>query len=215
MGKAKAGRAKTAKAVSSRLVKHAPLTTTGTKIISPKTTGENNASLSRGQRKRLAKREQFLKRERMVMASLRLQKLEAQKGKLDGLDAIKEALSSTTSTAGEGQSSHPPSHAVEAQLSSHTMKAKKNLANTEIGHMGLVLDHPSFKENPFAAIQQHLRNSLESDAERLREESLKREKEEQIIESKKKEDRKEKIRDIRFARRTGSKKFKSNRANRL
>lgn len=219
MGKAsRAGRAKTpAKAVSSRLVKHAPLTTTGAKVlVNPKsqTTGENEA-LSRGQRKRLAKREQFLKRERMVMSSLRLKKLEEQKGKLDGLDAIKEALTSTTSTAEEAYASaHTSTQAVE-HLSSHTVKAKKNLANSEIGHMGLVLEHPSFKENPFAAIQQHLRNSLESDAERLKEESLKREKEDKIIEDKKKEEKKEKIRDIRFARRMGSKKFKSNRANRL
>ena len=216
MGKAsRAGRAKTpAKAVSSRQVKHAPLTTSGTKILSSTKsshpTGENEA-LSRGQRKRLAKREQFLKRERMVMSSLRLKKLEEQKGKLDGLDAIKEALPSTTSTATDAQSS---THAVN-QLSSQTVKAKKNLANSEIGHMGLVLEHPSFKENPFAAIQQHLRNSLESDAEMLKEESLKREKEDKLIEDKKKEEKKEKIRDIRFARRMGSKKFKSNRAKRL
>ena len=110
-----------------------------------------------------------------------LKKLEEQKGKLDGLDAIKEALTSTTSTAKEAHASaHTSTHAVE-HLSSHTVKAKKNLANSEIGHMGLVLEHPSFKENPFAAIQQHLRNSLESDAERLQEESLKREKEDKII----------------------------------
>ena len=88
-------------------------------------------------------------------------------------------------------------------------------SDLEIGHMGLVLEHPSFKENPFAAIQQHLRNSLESDAEMLKEESLKREKEDKLIEHKKKEENKEKIRDIRFARRMGSKKFKSNRAKRL
>ncbi len=212
MGKSgRAGRAKTpAKAVSSRLVKHAPLTTTGAKILSS-TTGEKEA-LSRGQRKRLAKREQFLKREKMVMSSLRLKKLEEQKGKLDGLDAIKEALTATTSTANEAQTS---THQAVNQLSSQTVKAKKNLANSEIGHMGLVLEHPSFKENPFAAIQQHLRNSLESDAEMLKEESLKREKEDKLIEDKKKEEKKEKIRDIRFARRMGSKKFKSNRAKRL
>jgi hypothetical protein len=221
MGKAsKAGRAKApAKAVSSRLVKHAPLTTTGAKIIiSPKsqTTGENEA-LSRGQRKRLAKREQFLKREKMVMSSLLLKKLEEQKGKIDGLDAIKEALTSTTSNAGDAHSSsqhHPSAHAVE-QLSFHTVKAKKNLANSEIGHMGLVLEHPSFIANPFAAIQQHLRNSLESDAEMLKEESLKREKADKIQEERKKEGKKEKIRDIRFSGRMGSKKFKSNRAKRL
>jgi len=150
------------------------------------------------------------------MSSLRLKKLEEQKGKLDGLDAIKEALTSTTSSTSKEAhtSAHAATHAVE-HLSSHTVKAKKNLANSEIGHMGLVLEHPSFKENPFAAIQQHLRNSLESDAEMLKEESLKREKEDKIIEDKKKEEKKEKIRDIRFARRMGSKKFKSNRANRL
>lgn len=219
MGKAgKSGKSKTtAKAVSSRLVKHAPLTSS-TKIISPKSSQKDDAnteSLSRGQRKRLAKREQYLKRERMVMSSLRLKRLEEQKGKLDGLDAIKEALASTTSTSDivsrEAQSS---SQSTE-KLTSHTVKAKKNLANSEIGHMGLVLEHPSFVENPFAAIQQHLRNSLESDAEVLKAESLKREKEDKLAEERKKEDRKEKIRDIRFSKRMGSKKFKSNRAKRL
>lgn len=219
MGKAgKSGKAKTtAKAVSSRLVKHAPLTSS-TKIISPKSSQKDDAnteSLSRGQRKRLAKREQYLKRERMVMSSLRLKRLEEQKGKLDGLDAIKEALASTTSTSDivsrEAQSS---SQSTE-KLTLHTVKAKKNLANSEIGHMGLVLEHPSFVENPFAAIQQHLRNSLESDAEVLKAESLKREKEDKLAEERKKEDRKERIRDIRFSKRMGSKKFKSNRAKRL
>lgn len=218
MGKAgKSGKAKTtAKAVSSRLVKHAPLTST--KIISPKLSQKDdghNESLSRGQRKRLAKREQYLKRERMVMSSLRLKRLEEQKGKLDGLDAIKEALTSTTSTSDAVSREAQSSSQSAEKLSSHTVKAKKNLANSEIGHMSLVLEHPSFVENPFAAIQQHLRNSLESDAEVLKAESLKREKEDRLADERKKEDRKEKIRDIRFSKRMGSKKFKSNRAKRL
>jgi hypothetical protein len=218
MGKAgKSGKAKTtAKAVSSRLVKHAPLTST--KIISPKLSQKDDGhteSLSRGQRKRLAKREQYLKRERMVMSSLRLKRLEEQKGKLDGLDAIKEALTSTTSTSDAVSREAQSSSQSAEKLSSHTVKAKKNLANSEIGHMSLVLEHPSFVENPFAAIQQHLRNSLECDAEVLKAESLKREKEDKLAEERKKEDRKEKIRDIRFSKRMGSKKFKSNRAKRL
>lgn len=219
MGKAgKSGKAKTtAKAVSSRLVKHAPLTST--KVISPKLSQKDDGhteSLSRGQRKRLAKREQYLKRERMVMSSLRLKRLEEQKGKLDGLDAIREALASTTTSSSDAVSREAQSSPQSTEkLSSHTVKAKKNLANEEIGHMGLVLEHPSFVENPFAAIQQHLRNSLESDAEVLKAESLKREKEDKLAEEKKKEDRKERIRDIRFSKRMGSKKFKSNRAKRL
>lgn len=219
MGKAsKSGKSKTtAKAVSSRLVKHAPLTST--KIISPKSSQKDDGhteSLSRGQRKRLAKREQYLKRERMVMSSLRLKRLEEQKGKLDGLDAIKEALASTTTSTSDAVSREAQSSSQSTEkLSSHTVKAKKNLANSEIGHMSLVLEHPSFVENPFAAIQQHLRNSLESDAEVLKVESLKREKEDKLAEERKKEDRKERIRDIRFSKRMGSKKFKSNRAKRL
>ncbi|KAL7448182.1 hypothetical protein ACHAWC_001215 [Mediolabrus comicus] len=231
MGKAgKSGKAKTtAKAVSSRLVKHAPLTST--KIISPKSSQKDdghNESLSRGQRKRLAKREQYLKRERMVMSSLRLKRLEEQKGKLDGLDAIKEALTSTTkrleeqkgkldgldaikealtsttSTSDDVSREAQSSSQSAEKLSSHTVKAKKNLANSEIGHMSLVLEHPSFVENPFAAIQQHLRNSLECDAEVLKAESLKREKEDKLAEERKKEDRKVKIRDIRFSKRMGT-----------
>ncbi|EJK54129.1 hypothetical protein THAOC_26309 [Thalassiosira oceanica] len=51
-------------------------------------------ALSRGQRKRLAKREQYLKREKMVMSSLKLKQIDEQKGKIDGFDLLKEALPS-------------------------------------------------------------------------------------------------------------------------
>jgi hypothetical protein len=98
--------------------------------------GDEKEPLSRGQRKRLAKREQYLKREKMVMSSLRLQKLEEQKGKLDGLDAIRESLpeefSSTTPTAKD----------LKTNPSCNTNKSKKAIANAEITHMGLVLEHP-------------------------------------------------------------------------
>jgi hypothetical protein len=71
--------------------------------------------------------------------------------------------------------------------------------------MGLVLEHPAFQQNPFAAIQQHLRNSLAHDAEKLNAESLKRTEEEQIELSKKKEDRKERLRDAKFSKKKGNK----------
>lgn len=224
MGKSsKVGKAKTkGKAVSSssRQVKHAAPLASAKIIINPKSAQKNcennESSLSRGQRKRLAKREQYLKREMMVMSSLRLKKLDEQKGKLDGFDAIKEALPSTeSSNANTAQSSSQPSPNAAEKLSSHTIKAKKNLANSEIGHMGLVLEHPSFIDNPFAAIQQHLKNSLETDAEMLKEESLKRDKEDRLLEERKKDEKKERLRDMRFTRRMGSMKFKSNRAKRL
>lgn len=99
---------------------------------------ETKESLSRGQRKRLAKREQYQKRQNMVMSSLRLQRLEEQKGKFDGLDAIRESLPEFTSKSDvvEDEKNTP------SVVVSNTNKSKKAIANTEISHMGLVLEHP-------------------------------------------------------------------------
>ena len=158
------------------------------------------------------------------MSSLRLKRLEEQKGKLDGLDAIREAL-------GEASTSSKSMMAAAKELSSksttdidkskklplcNTNKSKKTLANTEISHMGLVLQHPSFKEDPFAAIQQHLRNSLATDAEKLKQESQRRDEEDREMKAKKKEDRKERLRDAKFAKtKKGSRSFKTSRAKRI
>ena len=176
------------------------------------------AALSRGQRKRLAKREQYLKREKMVMSSLRLQQLEEQKGKLDGLLAIREAL-------GEACSSHPPksltsdakemkSDATKKPTTCNTNRSKKAVANREISHMGLVLEHPSFRENPFAAIQQHLRNSLAPEAEQMKQKSQKRDVEDGEVEAKKKEERKERLREAKFSKKKKGRGFRSNRSKR-
>jgi hypothetical protein len=99
---------------------------------------ETKESLSRGQRKRLAKREQYQKRQNMVMSSLRLQRLEEQKGKLDGLDAIRESLPEFTSRSDVVETDKN----VPAVIVSNTNKSKKAIANTEISHLGLVLEHP-------------------------------------------------------------------------
>ena len=176
------------------------------------------AALSRGQRKRLANREQYLKREKMVMSSLRLQRLEQEKGKLDGLLAIREAL-------GEACSSHPPksltsdakdmkSDATKKQPTCNTNRSKKAVANREISHMGLVLEHPSFRENPFAAIQQHLRNSLAPEAEQMKQKSQKRDVEDDEVEAKKKEERKERLREAKFSKKKKGRGFRSNRSKR-
>ena len=53
-------------------------------------------TLSRGQRRRQAKRDQYRKREQMILSSLRLKSQEEQKGRIDGLDAIREALKTCT-----------------------------------------------------------------------------------------------------------------------
>jgi len=224
----KVGQFRSAARASSRDVRGAPLTeqhlawkkekyaiNPDADASSPKT--EETEVLSRGQKKRLAKRDQYLKREKMVMSSLRLQRLEEQKGKLDGLDAIREALgvaSPSTKSITSAAKDLPKSVDKTTNLACNTNKSKKTLANTEISHMGLVLQHPSFKENPFAAIQQHLRNSLAPDAEKLKQESKKREEESIGLEAKKKEDKKERLRDAKFSKAQKRRKFKSDGAKR-
>ncbi len=179
---------------------------------------DDKETLSRGQRKRLAKREQYLKREKMIMSSLRLQRLEEQKGKLDGLDALRDALTSSNPDRLPSDSSTDSMHNHPVDMPKappcKTNRSKEVLANVEISHMSLVLDHPSFKENPFAAIQQHLRNSLVPHREKLQQDSSKRTQEDDANEAKKKEEKKERIRDAKLCTKRSIKKSRSNRAMR-
>ena len=58
----------------------------------PSASDDKADALSRGQRKRQAKRDQYLKREHMIMTSLKLKREDEQKKRIDGLDSIREAL---------------------------------------------------------------------------------------------------------------------------
>lgn len=153
-------------------------------------------SLSRGQRKRMQKREQYLKRERMVLSTLKLKKIEEQKSRIDGLDAIKEALSSTI------QKSKLESN-VEAEESEEkkllkSNKSKKEVAQKELNHLNLVLQHPSFQTNPFATMQEHLRNSFAKQAEEQEKNAEIERKENAKKAEEKKEARKERIRNAKY-----------------
>lgn len=164
-------------------------------------------NLSRGQRKRLLKREQYLKREKMILSTLKLQRSQEQKGRLDGLDAIKEALVETIQKSREKSSTDRNTNAQESSSSStmiekheiaKTNKAKMDIAQKELTHLNLVLQHPSFVSNPFATMQEHLKNSLSENAQQLEITA----KEERIREAKRaeerKEARKERIRDAKY-----------------
>lgn len=215
----KVGKFRSASKASSRDVRASPLTSQSNlssekkKLVDvhPKNTDDSNedafpnemddAPLSRGQRKRLAKREQYLKRENMVMSSLRLRRLDDQKGKLDGLDAIREALTtSTTSSSSSVSVAQQQKQAPNKLMTCNTNKSKRTLANSEISHMGLVLSHPKFNEDPFAAIRLHLQNSLVDDAKKLKVTSEERNKEDNKLVAIKKEERKERIRDAKFSK---------------
>lgn len=153
-------------------------------------------SLSRGQRKRMQKRELYLKRERMVLSTLKLKKIEEQKSRIDGLDAIKEALSSTIQKS-KLESNVEADESEEKKLLKSN-KSKKEVAQKELNHLNLVLQHPSFQTNPFATMQEHLRNSFAKQAEEQEKNAEIERKENAKKAEEKKEARKERIRNAKY-----------------
>ena len=121
----------------------------------------NGSTLSRGQRKRLAKREQYLRREQMILSSLVLKRREEQKTRIDGLDAIKEALLETA----KGQKMERTDKQVQKADMLKSNKSRQRLVAKEVTQMNLVMQHPSFQADPFATIREHLKNTLAKDAE--------------------------------------------------
>lgn len=121
---------------------------------------EDNNNLSRGQKKRMAKREQYLRKERLVMNSLLLKKQEEQAKRIDGLDAIKQALLATTTaeTSDNDEAKKGATNLLKSQ------KSRQNLLQREANQLKLVMQHPSFQADPLATIREHLTNSLADQA---------------------------------------------------
>ena len=159
--------------------------------------------LSRGQRKRQAKRDAYLKKEQMILSSLRLKAQDEQKKRIDGLDAIREALLNTVTTQdGEMDNQNmKPTHAT-------TNKAKQRLLVREVEHLNLVLQHPAFQADPFATMEEHLRNTLASQRKIQEAQAEKRDKEELKKEEEKKRLKKEHLEGKKKSR----KKFKAGRS---
>ena len=151
-------------------------TTDTTNTTTPKTKEQDKSQLSRGQRKRQAKRDQFLRRQKLVLSTLQLQRQEEQKKRIDGLDALKEALrateaepSTTTTKSVTTKTPSTPNNAASDARDNSTPgvssaldknKTKKELTAREVTRLGLVLEHPAFQTDPIAALQEHLRNSI-------------------------------------------------------
>jgi len=167
--------------------------------------------LSRGQKRRMLKHKRHLKREEMILSSLRLKKQDDQRGKLDGMDAIKEALSQTIQRNREISRQKSPSSAAEVtgDLLTKSNKDKRNVAQTEIPHLNLVLQHPSFQANPFATMQEHLRNSVKEQKNCLQMQADKQRQDDQKKIQDKKEEKKERIRDLKY--RKGTRKYYNKR----
>jgi len=119
---------------------------------------QQESQLSRGQRKRLAKRNQYLRREQLVMNSLKLQREEEQRKRIDGLDAIRDALlatvgSTATSRTATTTAAPPPK----------SNRGRRKLVQKETSQMNLVLQHPAFQADPLATIREHLKNTVGTD----------------------------------------------------
>uniref|UniRef100_A0A7S3L8S8 Ribosome biogenesis protein SLX9 n=1 Tax=Amphora coffeiformis TaxID=265554 RepID=A0A7S3L8S8_9STRA len=148
-----------------------------------------DGGLSRGQKKRLAKREQYLRKESLVMGSLQLKKQQEQAKRIDGLDAIKEALMSTTTTRTNDDDDKKQSQAHRPNLLK-TQKSRSTLLQRESNQLQLVMQHPAFQQDPLATIREHLTNSLAPQAAQRQKEQVQHE------------------RDVREAQKTAPKKPK-------
>ncbi|GKY91408.1 hypothetical protein MPSEU_000113100 [Mayamaea pseudoterrestris] len=134
-----------------------------------------NDALSRGQRKRQAKRDQYLKREQMVLASLKLKRADEQKKRIDGLDAIRDALLESVS-----HTNVPPAED-NAELPKDNMlrsnKSRQLLLLKETSQINLVLQHPSFQADSLGTLKEHLRNTVANEAKMQQKEAIKHAKE--------------------------------------
>lgn len=187
----KAGRNKELSRVARMLTTSNPLATT-----TKKADGEDAPTLSRGQRKRQAKREQYLKKEKMILSTLLLKKQEEQKKRIDGLDAIRDALLDTTK--GDSTAADEPTVVQEPHYG--TNRARKGLVTNEFQRMELVMQHPAFQENPFGAIQEHLKNTFAAHKDQREKEGLRKEKADKKKKEERKEAKKDRLRGVKKTR---------------
>jgi hypothetical protein len=147
----------------------------------------DDSNLSRGKRKRLAKRGQYLKKERLILSSLKLTKEEEQKKRIDGLDAIKDALLATVKKT-EGTATVESKEEKEEEKINmlKTNKSRQLLMQKEVAQMNLVMQHPAFQKDPFETIREHLKNTLAKDCAQQKKDQVKhvRERKEKEVQKK-------------------------------
>ena len=151
----------------------------------------------------------------------KLQKEDEQKKRIDGLDALKEALMETvaksaataTATTSGGEEGTTAVKTTKPGPTITSNKAKQQILPSELNHMSLVLQHPSFQANPFEALQEHLRNSLAKQGQEQQKVSLARIQKEAKDKAQRKQDKKERLRQATFkGKKKGRSKFKATRS---
>ena len=139
-----------------------------------KTESKKTDNLSRGQRKRQAKREQYLQREKMVLSSLSLKRKQEQTKRIDGLDSLKEALLETQTEQTTASSPTQKSKKLHIPFSLKSNKSRQTLVAKETTQLKLVMEHPSFQADPFATMRLHLQNTIANDPEKKQQQQKER-----------------------------------------
>ena len=114
---------------------------------------EGKEKLSRGQRKREKRKAAFLKKMAFGHEALKLQSMEEKKKGIGGLGTLSSVLPTASDT---------PVQASTKQVVLKTNKSKTRIAASEIKLLQQVHEHPAFQANPFAALQEHLTNTMAS-----------------------------------------------------
>jgi Ribosome biogenesis protein SLX9 len=183
-------------------------------------TSSSSSLLSKGQRKRLAKREQYVKKQQMILSSLQLKHKDEQTKRIDGLDALKDALLATmedstdnklSSTTADGNKTNENS--ININLSGKATVTKKLVIQQELVQLDLVRQHPQFINNPFQTIQEHLQNTFSKEIEQQKVIQVQYEQQRQHDDVQKKVLKKEKQNQISFIQKKKKKsKFKATRS---
>jgi hypothetical protein len=135
---------------------------------------DDESGLSRGQRKRLARRQAHDSRAMLINQSLTLNHFRDEKKKKEKEVADSMEIDGGGGAVGGGAVSGMMANVKNALPAYNpglqkpavappsivTNSAKKSTTASELTHLSLVVSHPSFQQNPFLAIQQHLNNTL-------------------------------------------------------
>ncbi|KAK1930770.1 putative ribosome biogenesis protein slx9-like [Phytophthora citrophthora] len=113
-------------------------------------------SLSRGQRKRLKRRAAFMRKMGLVSRVAKEQATEAKTAESGVFADLEELQSSLFQT----ENNQKPVEKKTGKKKALSGRQRQKLAVRELGQLKAVQTHSSFKNDPFAAIQAHLQNTV-------------------------------------------------------
>jgi hypothetical protein len=116
--------------------------------------------LSRGQRKRLAKRQQYQARQSLIQSSLQLDTVPL------GVKTLQNAIDgvNTQTNSNSNNDNNNSNNGAAVRIKTTHQATRWRLQESAMKHVGLVLQHPVFEQDPFQALQLHLKHTLPNSA---------------------------------------------------